>query len=452
MMSELSIDTLAIEDEEDDNNLADINFEIMQSDSKYITEDKMNDFFDSKDIASLNFLHINCRSLKKNFGPVTNLFNFLSTPLSAIMVTETWLSESLQDVFNIQGYHFFSKPRCNKSGGGVGIYVNASFECTTRLDLCYMNESIESIFIECRHPGKQSIVIGSIYRPPNTDVSIFNSDLLSILNIIHNGYRNNLVIIAGDFNLNLLNSNSHAATAEFVNNMLSYNFISAINKPTRITEQSATLIDNIFVNSVRYDYSSAIVYSDVSDHLPIALHLKRCVYNVMYKASKRDYLTKRFFDAKSIENFNCQLAATNWNDLDASLSNANTTYAYDYFADVYKSIFNKHFPENNIKLTNRMTPRHPWMTKGLMKSCIKKSKLYRKFCNKRTPANKQKYTNYRKYLKRLLDKDKRLLNKIITTINLRPMPATSKRHGNCLVRYLVKIYIITQLFVLMLTV
>ena len=119
------------------------------------------------------------------------------------------------------------------------------------------------------------------------------------------------MIIAGVFNLNLLNSNSHAATAEFVNNMLLYNFISAINKPTRITEQSATLIDNIYVNSVKYNYSSAIVYSDISDHLPIALHLKRCVYNVMYKASKRDYLTKRFFDTKSIENFNCQLAATN---------------------------------------------------------------------------------------------------------------------------------------------
>jgi len=86
MMSELSIDSLAIEDEENDNNLEDINFEIMQSDSKYITEDKMNNFFDLKDTAFLNFLHINCRSLKKNFGPVTNLFNFLSMPLSAIII------------------------------------------------------------------------------------------------------------------------------------------------------------------------------------------------------------------------------------------------------------------------------------------------------------------------------------------------------------------------------
>ena len=96
------------------------------------------------------------------------------------MLTETWLSESLQAVFTIQGYNFFSKSRCNKSEGGVSIYVNASFDCKIRLDLCYMNEYIECIFVECRHPGQQTIIVGSVYRPPNSDVSLFNSDLLSI--------------------------------------------------------------------------------------------------------------------------------------------------------------------------------------------------------------------------------------------------------------------------------
>ena len=402
MASDVDIDPEFDDDDDDNNHSGDINFDILRSDCKYITEGQIKDFFCLTDQASLNFLHINCRSLKKNFGPITNLLNFLSGPLSAIMVTETWLSESLQDVFTIQGYNFFSKSRCNKSEGGVGIYVNASFDCKIRLDLCYMNEYIECIFVECRHPGQQTIIVGSVYRPPNSDVSLFNSDLLSILNNIHLGSRNNLVIIAGDFNLNLLSTISHAATADFVNNMMSYNFISTISNPTRITEQSATLIDNIFVNSVKYDYCSAIVYSDISDHLPIALHLKRTLPT--YKVSKKAYLTKRFFDANSIENFNCHLARNNWNDLYLSLTNVNTSHAYDYFANEYKSIFNKHFPEKNIKLSNRMTPRHPWMTKGLMKSCVKKSKLYRQFCNKKTPASKQRYIDYRKHLKRLLDK------------------------------------------------
>ena len=125
--------------DDDNNHSGDVNFDILRSDCKYITEGQIKDFFCLTDQAFLNFLHINCRSLKTNFGPITNLLNFLSGPLSAITVTETWLSESLQDVFTIQGYNFFSKPRCNRSGGGVGIYVNASFDCKIRLDLCYMN-------------------------------------------------------------------------------------------------------------------------------------------------------------------------------------------------------------------------------------------------------------------------------------------------------------------------
>ena len=53
-------------------------------------------------------------------------------------------------------------------------------------------------------------------------------------------------------------------------------------------------------------------------------------------------------------------------------------------------------------LTNRMTPRHEWMTKGLMKSCVRKSNLYRKYCKNRTKYNKDRYTKYRNKLKNLL--------------------------------------------------
>ena len=53
----------------------------------------------------------------------------------------------------------------------------------------------------------------------------------------------------GDFNINLFNYDSHTKTADFINLMFSYSYAPFINKPTRITEQSSTLIDNIFVNN-----------------------------------------------------------------------------------------------------------------------------------------------------------------------------------------------------------
>lgn len=176
-----------------------------------------------------------------------------------------------------------------------------------------------------------------------------------------------LAIIAGDFNLNLINSSIHAPTNDFLTNLLSFNFVPTINKPTRISNASATLIDNIFVNCIKPDYSSAIVYNDISDHLPVALHLK----SNLSKIAKQSCL-KRYFDAKSIGNFNAELANTNWDALYEILSKrSDPSEAYNYFSCKYQSLFDKYFPEKNIKMSNRMTPRHVWMTKGLMKSCIK---------------------------------------------------------------------------------
>ena len=42
-----------------------------------------------------------------------------------------------------------------------------------------------------------------------------------------------------------------------------------INKPTRITNRSASLIDNIFTNAFGINHNSGILLNDLSDHLPI---------------------------------------------------------------------------------------------------------------------------------------------------------------------------------------
>lgn len=53
------------------------------------------------------------------------------------------------------------------------------------------------------------------------------------------------VFITGDFDIDLLKASDHASTAEFINNLLVYSFAPFINMPTRHTETSSTLLDNI---------------------------------------------------------------------------------------------------------------------------------------------------------------------------------------------------------------
>ena len=74
----------------------------------------------------------------------------------------------------------------------------------------------------------------------------------------------------GDVNINLLNSDSHLQTAEFLETLYSFSFSPLITKPTRNTDNTATLIDNIFTNySPNKKGVAGILCTDITDHLPI---------------------------------------------------------------------------------------------------------------------------------------------------------------------------------------
>ena len=55
--------------------------------------------------------------------------------------------------------------------------------------------------------------------------------------------------IRGDFNVDLLKSNSCSYPENFLLSCQSYSLLPSIDKPTRIYNDSATLIDNILVNT-----------------------------------------------------------------------------------------------------------------------------------------------------------------------------------------------------------
>lgn len=67
-----------------------------------------------------------------------------------------------------------------------------------------------------------------------------------------------------DFNINVINYHSHNLTNEFVDMIYSYYSKPLITKPTRITSNSATLIDNLFTNDFDNIVLSGILYFDIS--------------------------------------------------------------------------------------------------------------------------------------------------------------------------------------------
>ena len=244
-----------------------------QTTSFCLTQNKINMFCEFElNKPSANIMHLNCRSLKMNFDSLKVMLSTLKENFTAIALSETWLTKSTEDMYKLNGYDFICKSRLHKVGGGVGIFINNYLTYKIRDDLTFMNDVLECVFVEIVQE-KSNFLIGCIYRPPGGDISIFNDFLVLLLDKINLKRRPLLTFLTGDFNIDLLKTdNSH--TRQFLNLMSSYSFLPTINCPTRITEFSATLIDNIFINDLTHKFGSAAISSDISDHLPVLIHLQ----------------------------------------------------------------------------------------------------------------------------------------------------------------------------------
>ena len=81
------------------------------------------------------------------------------------------------------------------------------------------------------------------------------------------------VFIYGDFNLNVLDLANNKFISEYVETVFSFGFLQLVTRPTRIHENSATLIDHILTNSTVQEQETFIVCSKLSDHFPIVHQL-----------------------------------------------------------------------------------------------------------------------------------------------------------------------------------
>jgi len=127
--------------------------------------------------------------------------------------------------------------------------------------------------------------IGTVYRPPGGSISQFNDSLDAVLSAVK--CSRNKIFLAGDFNINVLNHDSHCETDAFLNLMYSNKCFPVITCPTRFSSNGSTLIDNIFTSCLEDNYQSGVLINDISDHLPV-FYLTSC--DVVYDKSRKSNL------------------------------------------------------------------------------------------------------------------------------------------------------------------
>ena len=121
---------------------------------------------------------------------------------------------------------------------------------------------------------QKSIIVGNTYRSPSSNIDKFFERLETILNGL-NRHKNKLILLTGDFNVDLIKHDTDANSQRLIDIMSDRGFIQTISRPTRITSHSSTLIDHMYTNNLSRMIKTSVVTVDISDHLatPQQFHL-----------------------------------------------------------------------------------------------------------------------------------------------------------------------------------
>ena len=176
---------------------------------------------------------------------------------------------------NIPGYVLINKNQTNSRGGGVAILLKDNIPYKKWDDITTMIEKeVESVYVKitCRNGTK--LLLGSLYRAPNTNGKLFSEHIVEVLSRVKSRTPNMEIML--DHNHDLLKSDTHKQMEEFLDLMVNSKMWPTITCPTRVTQTSATLIDNIFISSkLHHQFDSMLILDDISDHLPSLVLLKQ---------------------------------------------------------------------------------------------------------------------------------------------------------------------------------
>ena len=149
---------------------------------------------------TIKTLIINFQSIKNKIPDLELLIKTEEPDI--IAGSETWLNPNIynSEIFN-NNYNIFRKDRPDNYGG-VLLAIKSNIiaeEITTQ-----SNSNIESVFCKIVTPNSTPLIVGSIYRPPNTNLE-YMKNLCSQLNFIKENHKNSAIWIMGDLNLSDIN-------------------------------------------------------------------------------------------------------------------------------------------------------------------------------------------------------------------------------------------------------
>ena len=169
-----------------------------------------------------SLMHTNISSLLGNVEKLEDILVDLTLNFDVIALSETWHTKANNDRFKnltIPGFHEYKGLVGSSKNGGCGLFIRDDLYFKLRPDLnrVFVSKSceFEAFWLEIENKTGANVVTGIIYNHPRKDSSEFIEYLGDTLRKLTK--ENKLVIISGDFNLDLLAFEKKPIVEEFLN-------------------------------------------------------------------------------------------------------------------------------------------------------------------------------------------------------------------------------------------
>ena len=374
---------------------------------QYIDESKYSCNFGSSN--GLILCSINIQSISSKFSEFSQMINSMNRSNSSpdiICLQELWRFPS-EASFKLEGYHplIYTLRHNNTQGGGIGIYIKSKFSYNILKDnSIFVDRIFESLAVEVS-VNSRKIYIGSMYRPGTKHPTLTYDENFKQFVELFTNFSSNLIplgniYLMGDINLDLLKYSKCEKVTNFVDLLFSLGLLQIITKPTRCTQNSATLIDLIITNAFCSDLNSTILVSHLSDHFPIFHCIKAVSPSIPPKL-----VESRNFSKANLTLFNNSLLRYNWSSV---IECKDPQLSYNNFSDSFFSLYNLHFPITKFKFNKNYNKLEKWMSKGILTSRREKNRLSKLCFTHPNPTNSAIFKKYRNLYNKIIRAAKKM--------------------------------------------
>ena len=267
-----------------------------------------------------------------------------------------------------------------------------------------------------KRPNKSKpILVGCVYKSPDSDLTAFISYLERISPKIN--YAKSDVIFLGDFNVDFLNKRN-PAKRKLLDFMRSLDCSQLIDKPTRITDISKSLIDFIFVNNEHRFVESGVIPLSISDH-----SLIYCVLKAGKPKANPRTIEYRSFKSYDREAFLEEMNNVPWHVVDNCENIDESVYTWSQLflgvADLYAPIRKRRIsgvrsPLMTCKISEYMHDRDYHHREAIKSGSSYHRKMYRKLRNSVNVEIRKSKSNY--YID-LIENSKGEIRKLWNAVN-----------------------------------